>query len=67
MENDPLYSQEWYETLRRRLMEAFDIRYISKEGSQKLINAAVIGTVVMICTSVLGAIIGLVTGLIHLP
>lgn len=67
MENDPKYTQEWFDNLRRKLMEVFDGRYTQKEGAQKLINSAVIGTVVLICTSVIGAIVGLTTGLIHLP
>lgn len=56
-----------YDYLRLKLQEANDSRYIQQGGAQKLINAAVIGTIVLICTGVLSAIVGLFTGLIHMP
>lgn len=64
MENDPRYSDNWFDTLRRRLMEAFDARYIAQDGSQKLINAAVIGAIGLILTTVLTALVLIFTGII---
>lgn len=66
MENDPKYSQQWFDNLRRALMELFDGRYVQSEGTQKWINRAVVGFITVICMSVITSILGLLTGLIHL-
>lgn len=64
MENNPQYSQDWFDNLRRKLMEVFDSRYVAQDGTQKLINAAVIGAIGLILTTVLGALVLIFTGVI---
>lgn len=64
MENDPRYSQDWFDNLRRKLQENLDLRYILRDGSQKLINAAVIGAIGLILSSVLAALVAIFTGVI---
>lgn len=58
--NDP----EWFDNLRRKLQEIFDGRYTSQKGKQEWINRIVIGTVGIILTSFLGALVAIFTGII---
>lgn len=58
---------EGEQSLLFRFQNWFDGRYIKQDGVQKLINSAVIGSVVLILTAFFTALAGLFTGLIHLP
>lgn len=56
-----------FDQVRLKLQEGYDERYTQRNGQQKLINVAVIGFIALLCTTVLGGIFGLFTGLIHFP
>lgn len=66
MENDPFKFGSWGEFM-YKLLKELDPRYVARDGAQKLINMAVIGFITILCSTVLGGLFGIFTGLIHLP
>lgn len=58
--NDP----EWFDNLRRKLQDFFDLRYTLQEGIQKWVNRIVIASVAIILSSFLAALVAVFTGII---
>lgn len=65
MENDLRQNEEDARTF--RLQERFDIRYVLRDGVWKLALSLVFGLAGLILTAVFAGLMGIFTGIIHIP